>query len=175
MLDDRAIHHGGEQCLKFYDGTVIPLKFDGDTTMWLAHQAPTKQELKQLEIHWITPKLFDSQAVLAETNQTSRRRKARPIKDIKNWKKMLGCCSEEVVDKTPMATTQYCVGPIEMENRDSPKQHQKTRLIPLHPQRVMGRTDSDTFFCSLILTRGFSCIQIFLCLVTQLIFIKLMR
>ncbi len=48
MLVDKVIHHGGEQCLKFYDGTVIPLKFDGETTMWLAHQTPTDQELEEL-------------------------------------------------------------------------------------------------------------------------------
>jgi hypothetical protein len=62
-----------------------------------------------------------------------------------------------------------------MENRDLPQQHRKQRLIALHPRRLVGRTDSDTFFASVKSVRGYSCIQIFAHLAANLLFARCMK
>ena len=62
-----------------------------------------------------------------------------------------------------------------MENRDYPKNYFKKRLLPLHPRRIRGRVDSDTFFSSIQSIRGFWCVQIFLCTLSRFIFVKCLK
>jgi hypothetical protein len=45
----------------------------------------------------------------------------------------------------------------------------------LHPRRVPGRTDSDTFFASNKLIRNFACVQIFYCVVSCFTYVKGMK
>ena len=62
------------------------------------------------------------------------------------WKLLLGFPSEDVVEKTLESTTQMQVEPVESECREIPKQHRKKQLLMLHPRRLKGSTDTDTFF-----------------------------
>ncbi len=80
-----------------------------------------------------------------------------------------------IVSKTLLATTQLCTEAVEMENRESPRQHRKQRLLPLHPRRLEGQTDSDTFFASIKSIRNFACVQLFFHLTSQFLFVRCMR
>ena len=62
-----------------------------------------------------------------------------------------------------------------MENRESPRQHRKKRLLPLHPNQLPGRTDSDTFFASIPYIRGYKCVQLFYFLLRCYTYVSFMR
>ena len=78
-----------------------------------------------------------------------------------NWQASLGYPSKKTLEKTIEMTTQLCAEPVEMEIREIPRQHRKKRLLPLHPRRLKGRVDSDTFFSSIQSIRGYKCVQLF--------------
>ena len=94
---------------------------------------------------------------------------------LKHRKELLGFPSDEVVGKTLESTTQLCSEPVEMEKRELPRQHRKKRLLPLHPRRLCGRTDSDTFFSSLKSIRGYKCVQLFVHVPSDYLFIRCMK
>jgi hypothetical protein len=62
-----------------------------------------------------------------------------------------------------------------MENREAPQQHRKKRLLPLHPKRVIGRTDLDTFFSSVKSIANYTCVQLFFSVETKFLYPKFMR
>src|SRR5688500_15076677 len=62
-----------------------------------------------------------------------------------------------------------------MDNCESPRQHRKQRLQALHPRRIEGRTDSNTFFSTIQSVQGHTCIQIFILLLSKFIYIHLMK
>jgi hypothetical protein len=64
------------------------------------------------------------------------------------WEERLGYAPELKTVKTLEATTQLCSSPVKMDRRENPRQHHKTRIQALHPRRITGRTDLDTFFSS---------------------------
>jgi hypothetical protein len=71
------------------------------------------------------------------------------VKSRRNWKELLGFPNDDALERTLDATTQFCAEPVKMEQREIPRQHQKKRLYPLHPRRLTGRVDTDTFFSSI--------------------------
>jgi hypothetical protein len=63
------------------------------------------------------------------------------------WEERLGYAPELITVKTLEATTQLCSSPVEMDRRENPRQHCKTRIQAPHPiRRITSRTDLDTFF-----------------------------
>ncbi len=128
--------------------------------------------METLEIHWITPKLGDANSSLV---RDIRRSRMTTKSDKSDWSERLGFCPAEVVKKTLKSTTQLCSAPVEMENWDSPRQHRKSRIHPLHPPRIQGRMDSDTFFYSMLWIMGYTCVQLFYVLLSQFILGRLMR
>ena len=82
---------------------------------------------------------------------------------------------EDVIEKTLKSTTQLQVEPIESERREILRQHQKQRLLMLHPRRLKGRTDTDTFFSSVKSIRGYLCVQIFCHVLSDFIFVRCMQ
>jgi hypothetical protein len=62
-----------------------------------------------------------------------------------------------------------------MDKREAPRQHRKKRVQALHPSRIEGRTDSDTFFSSIKSVKGFACIQIFFVCLHRFIFVRGMQ
>ena len=64
---------------------------------------------------------------------------------------------EFITMKTLESTIQLCSAPVEIDNRENPRQHRKTRLAALRPTRIKGRVDSDTFFSSVKSFRRFKC------------------
>ena len=188
VVEDIARTHGGGQCLKVKqpDGKIciIPLRFDGDI-MKVDLFTPTEEELATLRVTWIMPPIDGN----IHTPQSIRRNRVKAVSfqlqqpgeqpqvsaeevlvqpspqegdsGSKNWKELLGFPSKEVLEKTLEKTTQLCAEPVEMERRELPKQHRKKRLLPLHPRRLRGRTDSDTFFSTVKSIRGYKCVQFF--------------
>src|SRR5687768_8235358 len=49
------------------------------------------------------------------------------------------------------------------------------QLHALHPQRIQGRTDSDTFFASVKSVQNYTCVQLFLAVSWRLLYVKCMR
>jgi hypothetical protein len=130
LVHDIAECHGGRQCIEG-EGVKIHLDFDSSRILSIPIRMPTDEELNSLPILWLTPRipLAGTQFLLH-----SRRNKAEEVReDAVSWEKCLGYCPEGLLAKTLKATTQLCSHPVEMENRDSPRQYQKKLLVPLHP------------------------------------------
>jgi hypothetical protein len=94
---------------------------------------------------------------------------------ILKWKGRLASAPEEVVKRTLEATTQVYEDNIEAENRDMPRMTRQKRDHLVHVKHLEGRTDTDTFFSSIRSTRGFRCVQLFIHLATQFLFVALLR
>ena len=167
--------------------------------MTLKCRQPTKNEQDELEIIWLspfTPGLHEDPETIPPI-----RRKAKVVPDFQNvlswkeegvdelvnkevdepqhnlgrWKDCLANLPADIVKKTLNATTRFCESPVEMDNRHSMRQHRKQRILPLHPRRIKGRTDSDTFFSSITSRRGFRCVQLFVCLLSDFLYVKCLR
>jgi hypothetical protein len=66
-----------------------------------------------------------------------------------------------IMVKTLAVTTQLCESLVGMDKREAPRQHRKQRVQALHPKRIEGRMDLDTFFSSIRSVRNYVCVQIF--------------
>ena len=181
----------------------IPLKFDGDIVT-LDLREPTEEELATLSVVWIRPAMeTESQSIRRSrrrvernqvqqvgnnitaveektsvqdsVNQPTKEVKFGNDKELKNWKELLGFPNDEVVEKTLETTTQFCSEPIEMERREIPRQHRKKRLFPLHPRRLNGRVDADTFFSSVESIRKYKCVQFFVHVKSDFVFGRCMQ
>ena len=94
---------------------------------------------------------------------------------IAGWKELLAFPSDEVMEKKLESTTQLQEEPVESEHREIPKQHQKKRLLMLHPRRLKGRTDTDNFFSTVKSIRGYLCVQIFCHVLSDFLFVRCMQ
>ena len=92
-----------------------------------------------------------------------------------NWSKTLGHCPDAMVKLTLANTTQYFDMPIESETRAYPRQHWQRRLQLLHVRRLPERTCADTFFSSVRSVRGYTCIQLFVALFADFLWVKCLR
>jgi hypothetical protein len=173
-VDNVAYRDGGLQRLKV-GGNEIPLEFsDNEKLLTFIIRKPTEEELNTLPVNWLTPRIPITSTQLLRQSLRRERGNLTPENPI-NWERKLGHPPEAILAKTIEATTQLCVAPIEMENRVAPRQHRKQRLLPLHPRRLAGRTDSDTFFSSLKSIRGYTCAQLFFHIPTGFLFVRCMR
>jgi len=173
-VDNIARRDGGLQRLKI-GSEEIPLEFsDNEKLLTFVIRKPTDLELDTLPKNWLTPRIpINSTQLLRHSLRRERGNVTSENPD--DWERKLGYPAEAVLAKTIEATTQLCVAPIEMENRVAPRQHRKQRLLPLHPRRLEGRTDSDTFFSSLKSIRGYTCAQLFFHIPTGYLFVRCMR
>jgi hypothetical protein len=169
-----ARRDGGAQRLEI-GSVVVELEFtDSEKLLTFPIRMPTDNELESIPIYWLTPRVpVDATSLLI---QSCRRRtiEIAPESEI-GWEARLAYPPEMITAKTLAATTQLCIQAVEMENRESPRQHRKQRLLPLHPRRLEGRTDSDTFFASIKSIRNFACVQLFFHLKSQFLFVRCMR
>eukprot|EP00557_Chaetoceros_sp_GSL56_P014026 CAMPEP_0176478512 /NCGR_PEP_ID=MMETSP0200_2-20121128/1227_1 /TAXON_ID=947934 /ORGANISM="Chaetoceros sp., Strain GSL56" /LENGTH=1865 /DNA_ID=CAMNT_0017874457 /DNA_START=317 /DNA_END=5915 /DNA_ORIENTATION=+ len=95
--------------------------------------------------------------------------------DIIDWQKTLGDLTDIVAAKTIANTTQFYPHRIESENRMYPQQHRQKRLHALHYKRIPGRTCGDTFFSSIKSIRGYTCVQLFVAVTWDFLWIKVLR
>ena len=171
IVHDTTKRDGGEQRLEV-DGIEIQLDFVDNKTLSFKLRAPTATELEELQVHWLSPRRPD----LKSGNGSAIRRQPAAIVPVQApWDERLGNSPEMITVKTLAATTQLCDSPVEMDKREAPRQHRKKRVLALHPKRIAGRTDSDTFFSSVKSIRGYTCIQIFFCCAAKFIFARCMR
>ena len=183
--------------------TTIPLSYDGDI-MTCSLREPTEEEQLALRVNWLTPpmevltpqSIRRSKAVLEryqlqvpgqekpavpEEKQPVPQSGGEEPKSDKGkrsnseWKELLSFPSNEVMEKTLESTTQLQVEPVESERREVPKQHRKKRLLMLHPRRLKGRTDTDTFFSTVKSIRGYLCVQIFCHVISDYLFVRCMQ
>ena len=168
-IDDKAKRDGGNQRI-IIGPHEIPLVFEQQRTLHFQIRQPTENEMNNLEIHWLIPQCQTAtSSLLRRRNEVVIRPEPAP------WRERLGFPPENVMAATLTATTQLCANPVEMDNREAPRQHRKSRVLPLHPRRIEGRTDSDTYFSSIKSVRGFTCVQVFVSLLAQHIFVRCLR
>eukprot|EP00957_Ditylum_brightwellii_P190356 14490605-Ditylum_brightwellii.AAC.1 len=72
-------------------------------------------------------------------------------------------------------TTQYFPTRVESETCTCPVQHHHQQLFPLHLLQLKGRTCADTFFSSAKSIREFTCVQLFVVLFEDFLWVKLLR
>jgi hypothetical protein len=171
IVHNMAKQDGGVQRLEV-DGVHIALDFVDDNTLSFQLRQPTQEELENLEILWLTPQKLTANSKM---HWTARRAPGGIVPDPAPWEERLGYAPELITVKTLEAMTQLCSAPVEMDQRENPRQHRKTRIQALHPRRITGRTDSDTFFSSVETVRKFMSVQIFFCVLTKFLYVKGMR
>ena len=181
---------------------TIPLEFNDDI-MKLDLREPTDDELLALRVNWLTPPMEEITPQSIRRSRVALQNHSLQVlgqlevipeeevsvqdptaiepeigkgkRTIEGWKKLLAFPSDEVMEKTLESTTQMQVEPVESERREIPKQHRKKRLLMLHPRRLKGRTDTDTFFSTVKSIRGYSCVQIFCHVLSDFLFVRCMR
>jgi hypothetical protein len=171
MVHDTTERDGGQQLVQVED-LIIKLDFKDTATLSFETRKPTSNELASLKIYWMIHKIPDKHSQLL---RHARRRTASTILEPVPWEERLGNCPELLLAKTLEARTQLCTNPVDMENREAPQQHRKKQLLLLHPKRVIGRTDSDTFFSSVKSIANYTCVQLFFSVETKFLFAKCMR
>jgi hypothetical protein len=171
IVHDMAKQDGGLQRLEV-GGVHIALDFVDDKTLSFQLRQPTQEELENLEILWLTPRKLTANSKM---HRTARRAPGGIVPVPAPWEERLGYAPELITVKTLEAMTQLCSSPVEMDQRENPRQHRKTRIQALHPRRITGRTDSDTFFSSVETVRKFMSVQIFFCVLTKFLYVKGMR
>ena len=140
---------------------------------------PTEEELTSLKVKWLSPLMSGYGEHLVRRDRVVEQQE--PTEEdifgitISDWRERLGNFPEEVMRKTIEGKTQYCSGPLEMDNLDYPFQHRQKRILPLHPRRIKGRVDSDMYYSIVQSIDGFTCVQLFVCIDSQFIFIKCMK
>ena len=128
---------------------------------------------------WLTPAMEDSTPrSVRRTGQEdlpAAEISTASVTTMPNWQASLGYPSKKILEKTIEMTTQLCAKPVEMEIREIPRQHRKKRLLPLHPSRLKGRVDIDTFFSSIQSIRGYKCVQLCVHVPSDYLFVRCMQ
>ena len=126
----------------------------------------TENELQSIKMHWMCPKQRNP---FEDNDRTPWNHRAPEdyVKTPAPWEDRLACPPDMIATKTLENTTRLCSLAVEIDNRESPRQHRKKRLLPLHPNRLPGRTDSDTFFASIQSIQGYKCVLLFYSLLMQ--------
>ena len=174
IVHNIAMRDGGLQRLEI-GSEVVSLNFtDDEKLLTFKIRKPTPDELNTLEVNWLTPRIPINSPDLLK--QSLRRGRGSVVsEDPIAWEERLGNSPEMVVMKTLEATTQLWIEPIEMENREAPRQHRKQRILPIHPRRLQGRTDSDTFFASEKSIQNYTCVQLFFHIMSGFLYVRCMR
>ena len=129
-------------------------------TLSLNIRQTTENELQSRKIHWLCLK---QRNLFEENDQTPRNHWAPKyyVKTPAPWEDRLACPPEMITTKTLENMTQLCSSAVDMDNRESTRQHRKKQILPLHPNQLPGRTDSDTFFASIQYIRGYKYVELF--------------
>ena len=174
VVHNIAKRDGGLQRIEV-GNEIVNLNFtDSEKLLTFNIRKPSEEEVNTLGINWLTPRIPVNAPDLLK--QSIRRGRGAVVpENVVDWENRLGNSPEMVTAKTIAATTQLCIEPIEMENREAPRQHRKQRLLPLHPRRLEGRTDSDTFFASEKSIRNFTCVQLFFHVLSGFLYVRCMR
>ena len=137
-------------------------------------QDPLKPTLKNTTP--LTKVSLLNQADLEETSHSnSVQSDLKEARKYINWNLTLGHCNDAVVLNTLKNTTQYFAEPVESEVRAYLRQHRQRRLYPLHFKRIQGCTASDTFFSLIKSMRGYTCVQLFVAVTFNYLWIKCLR
>ena len=77
----------------------------------------------------------------------------------------------DIANRTLLATTQLRDGNIDMHHQEIPEMNRKKRIVSFAQRRLEGRTNSDIFFSSVKSIHGYRCVQLFVHLFTNFIWI----
>ena len=106
------------------DDEEIPFEYDHEK-LFLQMRKPTKQDIDTLESFELTAPY--SEGLFPRRRKQKLRPEDIPIEE---WRKRLGYAPEEVVRQTLANTTQYYLT-VECKERDTPRQHFKSRVPAL--------------------------------------------
>ena len=87
----------------------------------------------------------------------------------------LANCPIYIANRTLLATTQLRAGNIDMDQQEIFRMNRKKRVVPFAQRSLEGQIDSNTFFSSVNSIHGFRCVQIFVHLFTQFLWIANLR
>ena len=179
---------------------VLPLDYDGDI-ITLPLREPIEEEMQKLAVVWLLPSSrarsaspirrkrkgspnVDRQIRFADEDKNNLSQQEEEDESLisvstdnkgtldKRWSASLAYPTEKALQATLENTTHFYSEPVEMENREFPRQHRKKRLLSLHVRRIAGRVDSDTFFSTVKSKRHYSCVQLFVCVDSKFIFVR---
>jgi hypothetical protein len=151
LVDDKAKLYGGNQNIVIGD-TTICLDFIDGKTMSFYNRKPTNKEMEEIEVLWL------SLRITVPGNFARRRLYGEVIDEVLPWKERLGNCPE-TLRKLYLPLNSFVFPQLRWRIENI-----LDKLLPLHPRRIPGRTDSYTFFSKVKSVRGFLCVQIFHCL-----------
>jgi hypothetical protein len=160
LMDLTPVKHGGDGGMNV-EGQFFPFEYD-DEKLYFKIEKPTIEDLDYYDCFELTSPLDDT---LLDNVCSRRNKKKLTHQDIPivEWQRLLGMLPEEVIQKTLDCTTQYYMN-TEVENRQNPRDHRKSRFPGLRCKRQHEAVASDTFFPSIVTNRGNTCSQFFVTL-----------
>jgi len=160
IVDDcakRHLHADGEQggqCL-ITPEQKMEMHFDGWKTYFLIRKPSATDMQKYPIVEMTSPLPYEPQRC-----RYSLRAPKSAVEDMKEWCARLGFPTYEVAEATLKHTTQM-VQTLQAETREYLRDHHKTCVWALRPQRINDVCYSDTFFSAVVSICGFKCFQMF--------------
>ncbi len=149
--------YGGESGMQV-DGQFIPFEFDGEK-LFLNIERPTWEDMEYFDIFELTSPFDEGllQKVVPRRNKKKLTHEDIPLVE---WRRRLALLPDDIIHRTLECTTQYYMN-AEIENRQNPRDHIKSRFPGLRVKRQNEPVASDTFFPAVVTNRGHTCSQFF--------------
>jgi hypothetical protein len=157
QMDLTPSKYGGE-CGMRIEGEFFQFDYD-DEKLYIKIERPTWEDMDYYDVYELTSPRDD----ILLSSVTHRRQKRKIVHEdipLAEWRRRLAMLPEELVQRTLACTTQYYMN-VEIENRQNPRDHVKSRFPGLRNKRQNEAVASDTFFPAVISNRGNTCSQFF--------------
>ena len=198
-IDECSKQRGGRQSLLTNSGE-IPIDLEEGRLPYTYIRKPTTEDIKTKEIVWAVP--FQPNSLDQATTRIKAARNMKihvdkgtnsdfniqpdipkctgrnPILDSGPTAPLavrLANCPIDISNQNLLATTQMRAGDIDMDHQEITRMNLKKRGVPFAQWRLEGPTDSDTLFLSVKSIRGLGCVQLFVQLLKQFIWIPNLR
>jgi hypothetical protein len=156
-MDMTPVLYGGESGMRV-DGQFIAFEFDKEK-LFLSISKPTWEDMDYFDIYELTSP-YDPEVLSIVHPRRNKKRLTYEDIPIPEWRRRLGMLPEDIIRRTMDCTTQYYMN-AEIENRQNPRDHIKSRFPGLRMKRQNEAVASDTFFPDVVSNRGNTCSQFF--------------
>jgi hypothetical protein len=156
-MDLTPTKHGGLGGMTV-EGQFFPFEYD-DEKLFFRIEKPTWEDFDYYECIEITSP-HDSLLLGAVRSRRNKKKLTYEDIPIAEWQRRLAMVPEDIIRRTMDCTTQYYMN-AEIENRQNPRDHVKSRFPGLRCKRQNEAVASDTFFPAVVSNRGNTCSQFF--------------
>jgi hypothetical protein len=156
-MDLTPIVYGGESGMRV-DGQFIAFDFDREK-LYLPISKPTWEDMDYFDIYEVTSP-FDQEVMSMVHPRRNKKKLTYEDIPIDEWRRRLSMLPEDIIHRTMQCTTQYYIN-TEIENRQNPRDHIRSRFPGLRIKRQNEAVASDTFFPAIVSNRGSTCSQFF--------------